>query len=63
MNLPIEKGCFPEERKLAEVSPPQEKDDLYKEYYRSVSVLLDMSNAERIKYYQICDYMKDKLSK
>ena len=30
MNLPIKKGCFPEERKLAEVNPhpPQEKDDL-----------------------------------
>ena len=25
MNLPIEKGCFPEERKLAEVSPPKKK--------------------------------------
>ena len=65
MNLPIKKGCFPEERKLAEVNPPppQEKDDLYKEYYRSVSALLDMSKVERIKYYQIYDYMKDKLSK
>ena len=62
MNLPIKKGCFPEERKLAEVNPPP-PDDLYKEYYRSVSALLDMSKVERIKYYQIYDYMKDKLSK
>ena len=65
INLPIEKGCFPEELKLAEVSPIfKRKDDLGKENYRPVSVLPHVSKVfERIMYHQINDYMKDKLSK
>ena len=65
INLSIEKGCFPEERKLAEVSPIlKKKDDVDKENYRPVSVLPHVSNVfERIMYHQINDYMKDKLSK
>ena len=40
INLSIKKGCFPEELKLAEVSPIfKKKDDLDKENYRPVSVL------------------------
>ena len=40
INLSIEKGCFPEELKLAEVSPIfKKKDDLDKENCRPVSVL------------------------
>ena len=65
IHLSIEKGCFPEELKLAEVNPIfKKKDDLDKENYRPVSVLSHVSKVfERIMYHQINDYMKDKLSK
>ena len=65
INLSIKKGYFPEELKLAEVSPIfKKKDDLGKENYRHVSVLPHVSKVfERIMYHQINDYMKDKLSK
>ena len=65
INLSIEKGCFPEERKLAEVSPIfKKKDDLDKENYRPVSVLPHMSKVfDRIMHHQINDYMKDRLPK
>ena len=40
INLSIEKGCFPEELKIDEVSPVfKKKDDLDKENYRPASVL------------------------
>ena len=62
MNLSTEKGCFPRELKLAEVIPIfKNKDDLYKENYRPVSVLSHLSKVfERIKNHQINDYIKDK---
>ena len=62
INLSIEKGCFPEELKLAEVSPIfKTKDDLDKENYRPVSVLPHVSKVfEKIMYHQIYGYMKDK---
>ena len=65
INSSIEKGCFPEELKLAEVNPIfKKKDDLDRENYRPVSVLPHVSKIfERIMYHQINDYMKDKLSK
>ena len=65
INLSIEKGCFPEERKLAEVIPIfKKKYDLDEENYRPVSVLPHMSKVfERIMHHQTNDYMKDKLSK
>ena len=65
IDLSIKKGCFPEELKLAEVSPIfKKKDHLGKENYSPVSVLRHVSNVfERIMYHQINDYMKDKLSK
>ena len=61
----IKKDCFPEELKLAEVSPIfKKKDDLDKENYRPVGVLPHVSKVfERIVYHQINDYMKDKLLK
>ena len=64
INLSIEKACFPEELKLAEVSPIfKKKDDLDKESYRPVSVLPHVPKVfERIMYHQINGYMKDKLS-
>ena len=65
INLSIKNGCFPEELKLAEVSPIfKKKDDLDKENYRPVGVLPHVSKVfERIVYHEINDYMKDKLSK
>ena len=62
MSLSIEKGCFPEELKLAEVSPIfKKKDDLDKENYRPVSVLPHVSKVfERIMHHQIYGYIKDK---
>ena len=64
INLSMEKGCFPEELKLAEVSPIFKKKDLDKENYRPVSVLPHVSKIfEKIMHHQINDYMKDKLLK
>ena len=62
INLSMEKGCFPEELKLAEVSPIfKKKDDLDKENYKPVSVLPHVSKVfERIMHHQIYGYMKDK---
>ena len=53
INLSIENGCFPEELKIAEVSPIfKKKDDLDKENYRPVSVLPHVSKVfERIMYH------------
>ena len=46
INLSIKNGYFPEELKLAEVSPIfKKKDDLDKENYRPVSVLLHVSKV------------------
>ena len=65
INLSIENGYFPEDLKLAEVSPIfKNEGDLDKENYRPVGVLPHVSKVfERIVYHQINDYMKDKLSK
>ena len=65
ISLSIEKGCFPEELKLAEVSPIfKRKDDIDKDNYRPVSVLPHVSKVfERIMYHQTNDYMKDASSK
>ena len=44
INLSFENGCFPDDLKLAEVSPIFKKnDDLDKENYRPVSVLFNVS--------------------
>ena len=61
----FENGCFPDELKLAEVSPIFKKNDyLDKENYRPVSILSHVSKVfERIMYKQIDNFMKDKLSK
>ena len=60
INLSIEKGCFPEELKLAEVSPIfKKKDDLDKETYRPVSVLPLVSKVfQRVMYHQINDWTR-----
>ena len=64
INMSFDNGCFPDDLKLAEVSPIfKKKDDLDKENYRPVSVLSHVSKVfERIMYQQIEDFMKDKLS-
>ena len=50
INVSFEDGCFPDDLKLAEVSPFFKKNvDLDKEKYRSVSVLFNVSKVfERI---------------
>ena len=60
----FENGYFPDDLKLAEVSSIFKKnDDLDKENYRPVSVLLNVSKVfERIIYSQIDVFMQDKLS-
>ena len=62
--LSFENNCFPDDLKLAEVSPVFKKNnDLNKEIPRPVSVLSLVSKVfERIVYNQIDNFMKDKLS-
>ena len=64
INLSFENACFPDDLKLAEVSPIFKKnDDLDKENHRPVSVLFNMSKVfEKILYSQIDAFMQDKLS-
>ena len=64
INLSFENGCFPDDLKLAEVSPIFKKnDDLDKENYRPVIVLFNVPEVfERIIYSQIDAFMQDKLS-
>ena len=64
INDSFEKGCFPDELKIAEVSPIFKKNNsLDKENYRPVSVLSHVSKVfERIMYNQIDECMKTKLS-
>ena len=65
LNLSLRTGCFPDDLKVAEVSPIFKKnDDLEKENYRPISVLPHMPKAfERIMYTQTESFMEDKLSK
>ena len=55
INMSIDNNCYPNNLKLAEVSPVfKKKDDLDKENYRSVSILSHVSKVfERIMY-QLC---------
>ena len=64
INLSFENGCFPDNLKLAEVTPIFKKNDyLDKENYKPVSVLFNVSKVfERIMYNQIDAFMRDKLS-
>ena len=63
-NMSIDNNCYPDDLKLAEVSPVfKVKDDFDKENYRPASVLSHVSKVfERIMYQQIEDFMKNKLS-
>ena len=64
INLSLENRCFPDNLKLAEVSPIFKKNDgLDKENYRPVSVSFNVSKVfERIIYSQIDAFMRVKLS-
>ena len=64
INVSFENGRFPDELKLAEVSPIfKKKGDLNKERYRPVSILSYVSKVfERIMYMQIATFMRDKRS-
>ena len=60
----FENGCFPDNLKVAKVSPVFKKnDDLDKGSYGPDSVLFNVSKVfERIMYSQIDAFMQDKLS-
>ena len=62
--MSIDNNCYPDDLKLAEVSPVfKKKGDLDKENYRPVSALSHVSKVfQRVMYHQIEDFMKDKLS-
>ena len=63
INNCLKDGLFPNELKLADVSPVFKKDDLNKENYRPVSILSHMSKVfERIFYKQIDRFMTSKFS-
>ena len=65
INVSFENGHFPDELKLAEVSPIlKKKNDLDKENYRSPSILSHVLKVfERIMYMQIDTFIREKLSK
>ena len=65
INASFENGRFPDELKLAEVSPIFKKnDDLDKENCRLVSIISHVPTVfERIMYMQIDTLMREKLSK
>ena len=64
INMSIDNNCYPNNLKLAEVSPVfKKKDDLDIENFRPVSILSHVSkDFERIMYQRIEDFIKDKLS-
>ena len=63
-NICIKTGTFPQNLKLADVSPIYKKNDKQcKENYRPVSVLSAFSKIfERLMLYQMSEYMENKLS-
>ena len=63
-NSSITTGIFPQKQKLADITPVFKKlDKHYKTNYRPVSILSAMSKmSERLMYYQINDYITNKLS-
>ena len=65
INLSFKNNCFPDDLKLAEVSPIffKKDDDLDKENYRPVSFLSHVLKVlERIMYNHIDNFMKGELS-
>ena len=64
INNCLKKGVFPDDLKLADITPIFKKEDgLNKENYRTVSILPHLSKViERILYKQIDSFMKNKFS-
>ena len=64
LNTSLERGCFPNQLKLAEVTPVFKKEDeLNKENYRPVSVLSHASKIfERIVFNQMNLFFESKFS-
>ena len=64
INMSTDNNCYPDNLKLAEISLVFKKnDDLDKENYSSVSVLSHVSKVfEKVRYQQMEDLVKDKLS-
>ena len=64
INNCLKKGVFPDDLKLADITPIFKKEDsLNKENYRPVSILPHLSKVfERILYKQIDSFMKNKFS-
>ena len=64
LNTSLERGCFPNQLKLAEVTPVFKKEDeLNKENYRPVSVLSHASKIfERIVFDQMNFFFESKFS-
>ena len=64
LNISLERGCFPNQLKLAEVTPVFKKEDeLNKENYRPVSVLFHASKIfERIVFNQMNLFFESKFS-
>ena len=63
-NYSIKNGLFPSNQKCADITPIFKKSDKYsKNNYRQVSILPAISKIfERLMFYQINQYMQDKLS-
>ena len=63
-NYCIKNGLFPSKQKCADITPIFKKSDKYsKNNYRQVSILPALSKVfERLMFYQINEYMNDKLS-
>ena len=63
-NSSVQSGIFPQNQKLADISPIFKRDiKLYKENYRPVSILSALSKiSEKLMLHQIDKYMRDKLS-
>ena len=64
INNCLKKGVFPDDLKLADITPTFKKEDsLNKEKYRPVSILLHLSKVfERVLYKQIDSFMENKFS-
>ena len=64
INLSFVNNCFPDDLKLAEISPVLKKvDDLDNDNYKPASILSHLSKVlDRIVYNQIDNFIKDKIS-
>ena len=63
-NCLVDESIFPENCKLADITPAHKKDSkMEKSNYRPVSILLAMAKIfERLLFDQLCAYFNDKFS-